>query len=88
VILISRIRRICNFIGKYRLNVKDGGNCILVDYWKKSHIVVNAKNSMRDFKQNFFFFVTTTSLKTKKQQATKHLTRREEKGGGDLFHYI
>jgi hypothetical protein len=50
VILISRIRRICNFIGKYRLNVKDGGNCILVGYWKKSHIVLGAKNSMRDFK--------------------------------------
>jgi hypothetical protein len=26
VILISRVRRICNFIGKYRLNVKDGRN--------------------------------------------------------------
>ena len=26
VILISRIRRICNFIGKFRFNVKDGGN--------------------------------------------------------------
>jgi hypothetical protein len=26
VILISRIRRISNFIGKYRFNVKDGGN--------------------------------------------------------------
>ena len=34
VILISRLRRICNFIGKYRLNMKDGGNSILVDYWK------------------------------------------------------
>jgi proteasome lid subunit RPN8/RPN11 len=26
VILISRIKSICNFIGKYRFNVKDGGN--------------------------------------------------------------
>ena len=26
VILISRIRMIYNFIGKYRFNVKDGGN--------------------------------------------------------------
>jgi hypothetical protein len=26
VILISRINKICNFIGKYRFNVKDGGN--------------------------------------------------------------
>jgi hypothetical protein len=25
-ILILKIMRICNFIGKYRLNVKDGGN--------------------------------------------------------------
>jgi hypothetical protein len=26
VILISRIKKICNFIGKYRFNVKDCGN--------------------------------------------------------------
>ena len=54
VILISRIRRICNFIGKYRLNVKDCRNWILVGYWKKSYIVLSAKNSMRDFTQNSF----------------------------------
>ena len=54
VILISWIRRICNFIGKYRLNMKDDGNWIFVGYWNKSYIVLNVKNSMRYFKQNYF----------------------------------
>ena len=45
------IKRICNFIDKYRLN---GGDWICVGYWKKSHIVLSVKNSMRDFKQNCF----------------------------------